>query len=221
MDILIIGRWVLLAIGTITVIVALIITFKNPEPFKRLALVWIFGVFLAGTGVFGLEFIPKYKDWLDTVLNMIESPSKESYGAFFEKVGREESPGYLQELGISYAINNYVEGMEEVLATAINKAPANTAGKKTLEWAKNIYLQKKVVIDQLIRSNPSVETAKRFDPATSKMLYQRLKELPQSEIRSYGIDPTWIKKYEPIAKPFPGKKLERTPTEKAEVKRIN
>lgn len=221
MDILIIGRWVFLAMGVITVIIALIITLKNQGSFKGILLTWIFGVFLAGTGVFGLEFIPKYKDWLDTVLDMIRNPSKESYETFFAKVGSEELPTELQEIGITYAISNPIEGIEGMLTTAINNASANTQGKKALEWAKDSYLEKQRVIDQLVKSNPSVEDAKRFDPSTSKMLYQRLKELPQTEIRRYGIDPTQIKKYEPITKPFPGKKIERVPAEKAEVKRIN
>jgi len=216
MDILIIGRWVFLALGIITIIGALIITFKNPEPFKRILFTWIFGVFLAGTGVFGLEFIPKYKDWLDTLLDMIKNPSKESYETFLAKVGNGEIPIELQELGITYAINNPIEGIEGMLTTAINNAPANTQGKKALEWAKDSYLEKQRVIDQLVKSNPSVEDAKRFDPSTSKMLYRKLIELPQSEIRKYGIDQKQLNRYKPTPKPFPGKKIEKPILEEVE-----
>jgi hypothetical protein len=205
MDILIFGRWVMLVIGAGALIGAILLTVLKPEA-KRPLFMWIFGVLIAGIGVFGLEFVPKYREWLDSVGDIIKSPSKESYEAFFAKIGNDEIPVELQEIGITYAINNPIEGMNEILATAINSAPADTNGKKALEWAKKGYQEKQHVIDQLLKSKPTVDTAKNFDPMTSSMFYERLKKLPRAELQSYGIDPGQIQNYEPERRPFPGKK---------------
>lgn len=205
MDILIVGRWVMLVIGAGSLIGATLLTVLKPEA-KRPLYMWIFGVLIAGLGVFGLEFMPKYREWLDSVTNIIKSPSKESYEAFFAKVGNEEIPVELQEVGINYAINNPVEGMDEMLTAAINGVPADTNGKKALEWAKKGYQEKQRVIDQLLKSNPTVDTAKSFDPVTSGMFYERLRKLPRAELQRYGIDPSQIQNYKPERRPFPGKK---------------
>lgn len=205
MDILMYGRWVLLVMGSLALLDAILLTAFRPEPFRRLLLAWIFGVLITGLGVFGLEFMPKYREWLDSVADIIKIPSKESYETFFTKVGNEEIPTEIQELGINYAINNPVEGMESILTNAIARAPEGTNGKKALEWARKSFQGKQHAIDQLLKSNPSVDSAKQFDPVTSNMFYLRLKELPQTEIQSFGIDPNKIPQYKPKPKPFPKK----------------
>lgn len=204
MDIVTVGRWVLLAIGAVTLLGAVWFKLRNPE--KNPFWMWVFGLLIAGIGAFGPEFMPKYGDWLAKVADMIRSPGVESYMKFFDSVGNEEIPVELRELGVNYAISHPIDGMENILEKAINRTPENTDGKKALEWAYESFQDKKRAIDQLLMTGPSVDRAKQFDQETGALIYYRLKQLPQDQIQQFGIKPTLIPQYKPMPKRFPGKK---------------
>lgn len=205
MDILFVGRWVLLALGVVAVLVALFVMVK--PPIKRIAHpLWplAFGGLFLGIGIFGLEFIPHYRLWLESLTNMVENSGVESYEAFFAKVGTQEIPPAIQEFGINYAISNPVKEMDTMLDEAIAKAPDNTEGKKALIWAKNNYEGKQREIDHLVTSKVNIDSAKRFAPGTIRLMHDKIRDLPDVEKRRLGIDASTVRTYREIIRTFPG-----------------
>jgi len=146
MDIVSAGRWILLAAGVFAVGGAVLFTHKHPSE-RRPLWMWIFGVLLAGVGVFGPEFMPKYGDLLGTIKDMVKNPGTESYEKFFASVGTEKMPAELREVGVNYAVSHPIKDMESVLSKAIAKAPANTEGQMTLKWAMESYKGRLAEID--------------------------------------------------------------------------
>ena len=207
MDILIVGRWILLALGVIAVLVGLFIIAKPPA--KRTAHpLWplVFGGLFLGMGVFGLEFIPQYRLWLESLTNLVEKSDAKSYEAFFAKVGSQKIPPAIQEIGVNYAVANPVKEMDAVLTRSIAKAPDNTEGKKALLWAKESYEGKQREINHLVTSKVNIDSVKSFAPVTIRLMRDKIKALPDSEKKQLGIDTNTIKKYDGLIQAFPGNK---------------
>jgi hypothetical protein len=202
LDIVFVGRWVLLALGVVTVLGAIFFRLKHPNaPQPKWML--IFGGLFAGLGVFGLEFLPKYRLWLAPVRDMVEKPSEKSYAAFFDSVSNEKIPKDLQKVGISYAVSHPVEGMEDVLENAIQKAPDNTSGEETLKWAMESFKGKQREVDHFVESKVGVASVRQFDPATRQLIYDKMQRLPDSRRRALGIDANLLQQYDKTLRPFP------------------
>jgi hypothetical protein len=197
MDILMIGRWVLLIIGSIAVIVAIVLTALKADPFRRLLLIWIFGVLLVGLGVFGLEFMPQYREWLNSLTNLVNNPGQESYKEFLTKAGNDELPATVQKIGINYAVNNPIQDLEKILDQAINNAPEGKTGKTELKEGLKTLKEKQNVVDQLLMTKPNPALVKKFDPATAELFYQKLTTLPETELRQLDINPEQLKLFKP------------------------
>lgn len=202
MDILLVGRWIMLIIGTLALLGAIWITLKGRSVF----LMWAFGVLLIGIGSFGMEFMPKYSDWLSKLSDMIKNPGKESYEAFFASVSKQKLPAELQQIGIEYAVSHPIEGIESIIKGVIDRTPENTEGRKALNWAMENFKGKERVIDQILESKPKSEAVQNFDKATGEQVFNKLNKLPPDKLRTLEIDPGSIKSYRPIIDKFPVKK---------------
>jgi len=151
--------------------------------------------------------VAKYGGWVQALTGVVEKPSVETLSKFFEETGEENLPVALREIGINYATTHPISGMEEILKKAIRRTPDNKeSGKAALKYALNSLQRNQRVVDRILSSTPTPKEVKEFDPATRKLIYQRLKRLPSFEIRKYKIDPDSIQQYRPILKPFPGSK---------------
>lgn len=206
MDILSVGRWVLLVLGAATVLVALLVIIKPPSV-KRIAhplLLFAFGGLFLGLGIFGLEFMPQYRLWLTSLTDIVGNKDSESYMAFFNKVGKQEIPPALQEIGINYVISHPVKNMDTLLSNAVAKASDNAMGEKTLKWAKDNYEGRQKEIDHLVTSKVSIASATKFTPATIQLMHDKIRDLPDQEKRRLGIDANTIKTYRGMIRKFPG-----------------
>jgi hypothetical protein len=195
MDIIMTGRWVLMIIGSAAIIVAIILTVIKADPLRRLLVIWFFGVLLAGLGIFGMEFMPQYREWLDAVSELVNNPGQESYKNFLAKVGKDELPQEVQKIGISYAVNHPIEDIKSILENAVRNAPADKKGKLELKQGLSTLEAKQNVVESLLRVNPSAETVRRFDPAISELYYQELRALPAPELRRMDIRPNEIESF--------------------------
>lgn len=205
MDILFVGRWVLLVLGVVTVLVALFVIAKPPiKPIAHPLWPLAFGGLFLGIGVFGLEFIPQYRLWLKSLTNMVENSGVESYEAFFTKVGTQKIPPAIQEIGINYAISNPVKEMDTILSKTITKAPDNTEGKRALIWAKDNYEGKQREIDHLVTSKVNIDSARKFTPGTIRLMHDKIRDLPDGEKRRLEIDANTIRTYREMIRTFPG-----------------
>lgn len=202
MDIVSVGRWILLFLGALTVLAAIWFTLKNPNA-KRPKFMWSFGVLVAGLGAFGPEFLPQYGNWLAKVTNMAENPGKQSYATFFNSVGSEKLPTALQKVGTNYAISHPVEDMDSIINDAIEKAPDNSDGQKVLMWAKDSFQGKQREINNLMTTKVSIDSSRTFDLTTRKLIYEKMRKLPDDQKLKIGIDSTFITEYEKTVKPFP------------------
>jgi len=198
MDALLIGRWIMIFLGIAGVGSAIAFKFKHPD--KNPLLMWLFGVLLAGTGTFGMEFMPKYSDWLKVIKAMVDSPSLETYQVFIDKVAEEELPPEVADIGMNFVVNHQVDGLEFILSRAITKAPAETQGRKDLERTLEALRGRQAVMDQLLRAAPPPEAAREFDPSTQELLYRNMRMLSPDKLRDLGIDPAVINQYKPPPK---------------------
>jgi hypothetical protein len=201
MDIVSIGRWIMLIIGALALLVAIWTTLKGKGGF----LMWVFGVLLVGIGSFGMEFIPKYGDWMKRLSDMIKSPGKESYEAFFTSVSKQKLPAELQQMGIEYAVSHPVEGMDSIIK-GVTDQTQNPNGKKALNWTIENFEGKQRVIDQILECKPTSEVVQDFDQATAKQVFDKLEKLSPEKLRMLDIEPGSIKNYEPIIRRFPVEK---------------
>lgn len=204
MDILIVGRWVMLVIGALILLAAIWSIIKRPEIKRPLML--LLGVFILGIGVFGLEFVPAYRQWIEVLKDMVNNPSEKSFSVFFEETSKENMPVELREIGINFATTHPIDRMEEILEEAIKRTPDNKeSGKSALKYAKRSLQGNQLAVDRILRSTPAVDEVEKFDPVTRKLIYQRLIKDPQYASRKYRIDPSSIQQYRPTLKPFPGR----------------
>ncbi len=204
MNVLSVGRWILLGAGVFAVGGAVVFTHKHPSA-RRPLWMWVFGVLLAGVGVFGPEFMPKYGGLLGTITDMVKNPGAESYEKFFASVGVEKMPAELREVGINYAVSHPIKEMESVLSKAIAKAPADTEGRAALEWAKESYTGRLAEIDLVVKTAGDTDTVKVLSPVTRDLVLKRARELPEDKRRELKIDASVLRRLEATRRPFPGK----------------
>jgi hypothetical protein len=198
MKIEIIGPWVLLGVGLILLARAI---FPKILPPRHLLILLVFGFLSLGLGVYGLEFMPKYGDWLDKIKDwIIDNPTEESYAKLFESVGTGKMPGKLKDMAVNYAISHPIEGMEDALAGKIKEAPDGKPGKAALENGFQYYQDKKKTIDRLLETAPTDRQAMQFDAETEALIYHRLKQMSPDQVRALGIDPSTVPKYKPERK---------------------
>jgi hypothetical protein len=191
MDIEFFGRLVFIAAGALIIIVLTLPRLRFPrEPsVKPPNFITLFlAVLCIGVGTFGQEFMPRYARLFKIIAAMVENPGQQTYASFFDSVGRQKIPVELQKIGIDYAVSHPVEGMEKILNNSIDKAPKNTEGEKALKWALESYKGKQKVIDHLVESKLDVASVKNFDPATRKLIYDKMVKLPDAEKRKLAID---------------------------------
>lgn len=203
MDIVSVGRWLFLILGVLVFPFAAWFTVKNPKATKVITTIWSTAVIMMGVGAFGPEFLPKYRAVLETITDMAENPSEQSYATFFNSVGSGKIPAGLQKVGTNYAISHPIKDMDTIINTAIEKAPDSTDGRKVLVWAKDSYQGKQREIDNLMTTKASIDTTRTFDLTTRKLIYDKMIRLPDEQKTKLGIDSTFITEYEKAVKPFP------------------
>ncbi|MDW7760698.1 MAG: hypothetical protein SCM96_08675 [Acidobacteriota bacterium] len=200
MDSLEIGRWVMIVLGA-AVIVSVIVSgaHRNRNPVAML----LFGVLLLGIGTFGMEFMPRYSEWLKVIKAMVDSPSIETYQVFFDKVAEEKLPSEVADIGINFVVNHQVDGMEFILARAIAETPPESQGRRDLERTLEALRGRQAAVDQLLQAAPSPETAREFDSSMRELLYRSMRLVPPHKLQEFGIDPAAINQYKPPPKKRP------------------
>jgi hypothetical protein len=146
---------------------------RRPSPIT----LFVFGFLGLGLGVYGLEFMTKYGDWLDKIKDwIIENPTEESYAKFFDSVGQGKMPTKLKDMAITYAINHPIDGMESLLERKIGETPIDRPGRKDLDGALQNFQAKKKAVDKLLEAAPTDRQVMQFDSATRKLILLRMKE---------------------------------------------
>jgi hypothetical protein len=201
MDALVIGRWIMIVLGMAGVGSAIAFKFKHPE--KNPIMMWVFGVLLTGIGTFGMEFMPRYSEWLKVIKAMVDSPGIETYQVFFDKVAEEKLPAEVVDIGINFAVNHQVDGMEFILTRAIAETPAETQGRRDLEQTLEALRGRQAAVDQLLQAAPSPATAREFDPSMRELLYRSMRLVPPHKLQEIGINPAAINQYKPPPKKRP------------------
>src|SRR5262249_50876488 len=156
----------------------------------------IFGVLLAGVGVYGPGFLKDYAEFIDKLkplLQMEQSASPASYGSFFDKVGRGELPAEIQELGLAYALDRPIPEMGKLLDSAVSQA-TNPAGRQALEKAKEDLKQKQFVAELILSDLrktklPVKDTLAKVDSATRTLMLMQLGQMTPEKFGELNVDP--------------------------------
>ena len=102
-------RWVLLGCGVaMFLLTTMAVLLKRDRPVKgvNLFLLLVFAGLLTGLGSFGMDFMPKYGEWIKVLNDMVEEGTVESYDTFLAQVGDGKMPEGLRDAGMAYAASN-------------------------------------------------------------------------------------------------------------------
>lgn len=188
MNIQTVGPWILLGVGTVTLLGAAFVSVRHSAP-KGLWLMWVFGFAIAGVGVYGPAFLEPYGKLIRPIMAMLASPNAATYNAVFDKVASGELPPEYQDIGLAYALERPIEDMDQLFTEAIQNS-TDPAGKLALEEAQATLEGKKLVADELAkRSSLTVEDIKRFDPTTRQLVSGRLLQLPNATLIERNLNP--------------------------------
>jgi hypothetical protein len=194
MNIQAIGPWVLLGVGTLALLAAV----KQPTP-KGLWMPWVFGFAIAGVGVYGPVFLHSYSEFVKTLLAMQKAPSPDTYADVFQKVGSGDIPPDYGKIALSYSLERPVEGMDQLLETAIQKA-TDPQGKQALIEAKKTLEGKQQAAEALetaiMRGTVPAESIRHFDPATRSRVARPLLKLPDERLRELRINRDELREFD-------------------------
>ena len=201
MDITVIGMWVMLALGVVTVFFAIRLTVKQAV-LRALLLSWVFGVALAGVGTFGPGFLDPYSDFLKVVFDAMGSPSEETYAAVVDQIASEDVPDEIRELGLSFMLENPIEGMDAMLAEGMAKTDqvgartAFTSARKTLEVRSEAAAAALSPRRQRDASGAFERPALRLSDDVRRELVKPLLAQPDSVLTRYQLDRDALKQME-------------------------
>lgn len=196
MNITHIGPWVLLGTGVVVVAVSLYVVVAQ----KRTPVVLlVFGALFAGVGIHGPLFMGPYAEFLRAFASMTGTPGPESYQEVFKRIGEGGFDPELQQLALTWAMENPVEDMETILDGAIDSA-TNDAGRDTLMSAREAIEGKRIVADQLARqaviSPESAAAISDFDPATRTAVSNELLTRSPEQLRQLqGVNPGQLEEW--------------------------
>lgn len=188
MSIEVTGPWILLAVGAFMLIVATLSSFRKGPPKGR----WIsiIGLATCGVGVYGPVFLIPYGKFISPLLQMQQSPDAQTYEQAFEAVARGDLPSEYQELALAYALDRPIDGMDQLLAQAVDHAQ-NPGGKKALREARASLRGKMQAASKLASSMVTPtgvvddEAARRiaeFDPAMRALIARPLLKLSDERL---------------------------------------
>ncbi len=181
----IIGPWILLIVGVLMLGAGAVAVSRGKPPNKPW--IWIIGLATSGTGVYGPTFLTPYAKLINPILAMQRSPGVETYTAVFDEVAKGTLDPEYQELALAYALDRPIDGMDDLLTSAIDSA-TDQDGKTALQQASEALQGKKMVSDRLIatlsvRTVPgdptpwtTVDDLPGFDRSTLMFLAQQLLE---------------------------------------------
>lgn len=197
MDILAVGPWVLLGVGTLSLLGALFISLTRKEG-KSPWIIWVFGFGISGVGIYGPVFLSSYGSFLKTIADLKSDPTAQAYSSAFDKIGNGDLSAEHADVVLQYAIAQPVEATDSLLQVAITKAK-DPAGKRALENAKTLYLEKQASVRFVARAleqspNPSLQLDS-LDAVTRTMVARKLLEIPPSNLQRMNIDRNRIAMY--------------------------
>ena len=186
-----VGAWIFLGAGTLAFLRAIIQPFfKLPMTLWQSAWPWFFGTLAIGTSVWGLAFFEPYISFVKA-MNIFENQDVESYSAFMDSVGQGDVEEEYAEVGMEFMLANPVEGMEEIVHSAVMTA-SDPAGRELLQQAQDTLQSRAKVADVLTRRNEpdlDIETVRRADEFTARSVGRSLHRLDAAELERRGFQP--------------------------------
>jgi len=191
MGITLVGPWVLLVVGALTLLAAIWLWIKRTTVKSA---IWssVFGMALAGVGVFGPDFLDPYGDFLQKVFNAMGSPSETTYAEVVDQIASKDVPPEMRELGLSYMMDNPIEGMDSLFAAGAEKT-RNLDAKNALSSARETLEARSLAAAAVLSPRPpmlrpdSARPEIRLNDAVRKELAKPLLAQPDSVLRRYNI----------------------------------
>ncbi len=174
--------FMLSATGLLICLAGVVVLIKQPTA-RILAVTWSFGgVFLVG-GVFGLEGIREFSQFVRVVKPMLEDPGTETYANAFRKVGDGELSDENAEIAAAIAIARPIPAVDSVVEAEASRA-ADSAGRNALmTLTRNVKAQDSVasrLASELFQSGRLDEQSfLRLDRTAQALVARRLLAQPR------------------------------------------
>lgn len=182
MDILSVGPWILLAVGTVILLGAVWAVFKGKQA-KSVWMMWVVGFGVSGVAIYGPAFLGQYSEFVKVLMQLQSDPTKETYASAFDKVAAGTFPAAYDSIIVQVALSQPVDGMDSLLNASLGKAK-DEKRKLILTDAAATWTAKKVganEIAQRIKNTPNAEqTLARVDPVTRSLVARALLNEPAS-----------------------------------------
>ena len=206
MDILQVGPWVLLGIGSVILLGALWGMLRQ-KPVKSVWIMWIIGFAVSGVGIYGPVFLSSYSGFVRTLLELQRSPSPETYSAALQKVAEGKFPARYDSVIVYVCLNQPVDGMDSLIQASLTNA-RDDQRKKILEGAKAAWAGKKIAakeVSRQIHGSPDIEAKlASLDPVDRSLVARSLLQMPVAEAEPEKIDRSVLK----MMAVFPGQKVQ-------------
>jgi hypothetical protein len=182
----VVGSWVLITIGAVTLLMALWLTFKQAN-LKFIIIAWAFGLAATGSGTFGPDFLEHYGALIKPLVDMLKIPNAQTYSTFFQEVATGKVPAGQSDLGLSYALENPVEGMDSLLAEA-ERVAVDVAAREKLVAARTDLRLKAAAAAALLGPLEEMGPPVLLDSVSAAKLARPLMALPDSALLRLEVD---------------------------------
>ena len=136
-----VGPWVLLLVGVVTVLGAVWLTVTKPDV-RRPWWMWVFGVLLCGTGVYGPAFLTDYASFLKTLKTLSDEPSEANYQAFLQDMADGDVPESVQDAGTALMLQHPIPQLERLVESAEVQASSPAVKAKLQSMQESLAAQK-------------------------------------------------------------------------------
>jgi len=127
-----VGLWALSVLGVLTVATGLLISVSRQEVSRTLVVtLFFFGVLMLGLTVYGINFMDKYRELMQTVLPMLEDPGPASYEKALEETASGRLSPQNREIVRAIAVARPIAGLDSIVG-AITQRATDPAGGETL-----------------------------------------------------------------------------------------
>jgi hypothetical protein len=115
------GTWAFVVLGIIVVLAGIVRMFLKEPRVQLILMCFVFGVLMSGVGVYGMGFLDKYGQFLDTtklLTSMLEAPSDKTYASTSAAIASGKMDPAVSQVALAYMTARPTEGYKSILANA-------------------------------------------------------------------------------------------------------
>lgn len=164
----------------------------NSAPAFLFTLMFLLGIGMTGVGAYGLMFMDKYKELLETVTGLARTFDAKANAKFIKKVANGEVPADVAKVGLGFLVANPTENLASELESIIANSPT-IRNKTLLMEARDDLGAKQKTADLLVRSiaergELSPRILRGFDATTRRLMTDSILHMSPEQLQRLRID---------------------------------